>query len=91
MGPVIYEYYSGSEGAGMTHATPEDAMKYPGTVGKALMGIIHVCDEDGKELPIGNIGKIILRVIMNLLITRIKRKVKKRCMKTIRHGSLWEI
>ena len=58
MGPVIYEYYSGSEGAGMTHATPEDAMKYPGTVGKALMGIIHVCDEDGKELPIGNIGKI---------------------------------
>ncbi len=58
MGPVIYEYYSGSEGAGMTHATPEDAMKYPGTVGKALMGIIHVCDEDGKELPIGKIGKI---------------------------------
>jgi len=57
-GNIFFEYYSGSEGVGMTHAEPSDWKKYPGTVGKALMGIIHICDKDGVELPAGEIGKI---------------------------------
>lgn len=57
-GPVFYEYYSGSEGVGMTHARPEEWLKFPGTVGKPLMGTLHICDEDGTELSIGEIGKV---------------------------------
>ena len=55
-GPVIYEYYSGTEAVGSTHVGPEEWLKYPGTVGKSMGGPIHVCDEDGKELPVGETG-----------------------------------
>jgi fatty-acyl-CoA synthase len=58
LGPVIYEYYSGTEGVGMTHAEPQEWLKYPGTVGKPLMGVIHICDDNGEELPVGGVGKI---------------------------------
>jgi long-chain acyl-CoA synthetase len=57
-GNIFYEYYSGSEGIGMTHADPDQWLKFPGTVGKPLMGIIHICDDQGQEVPPGEIGKI---------------------------------
>ena len=57
-GPIIYEYYAGSEVNGFTHVTPEEWLAYPGTVGKPLLGIIHICDEDGRELPTGEQGII---------------------------------
>ena len=57
-GNIFYEYYSGSEGIGMTHANPDQWLKFPGTVGKPLIGILHICDEQGHEVPIGEIGKI---------------------------------
>ncbi len=55
-GPIIYEYYAGSEVNGFTHVTPEEWLAKPGTVGKPLLGIIHICDEDGHELPAGEQG-----------------------------------
>lgn len=57
-GPIIYEYYAGSEVNGFTHVTPEEWLQRPGTVGKTLMGAIHICDERGKELPVGESGII---------------------------------
>ncbi|MEQ9586685.1 MAG: acyl-CoA synthetase [Parvibaculaceae bacterium] len=57
-GDIIYEYYGGSEGNGLTHVTPQEWRKKPGTVGRAVMGKLHVCDEDGKELPCGEPGLI---------------------------------
>ncbi len=57
-GPIIYEYYAGSEVNGFTHVTPEEWLAHPGTVGKPLLGIIHICDEDGHELPTGEQGII---------------------------------
>ena len=36
-GPVIYEYYAASEGGG-TIVTPEEWLRYPGTVGRARPG-----------------------------------------------------
>jgi fatty-acyl-CoA synthase len=57
-GNIFYEYYSGSEGIGMTHANPDQWLKFPGTVGKPLIGVLHICDEQGSEVPIGEIGKI---------------------------------
>jgi fatty-acyl-CoA synthase len=57
-GPVIHEYYAGSEGNGMTVIGPEDWLAHPGSVGRAVHGIAHVCGEDGEELPRGEEGLI---------------------------------
>jgi acyl-CoA synthetase (AMP-forming)/AMP-acid ligase II len=57
-GPVIYEYYAGSEGNGFTQLNSEEWLGHKGSVGKALMGIIHICDDEGNELPIGEAGSV---------------------------------
>ena len=57
-GPIIYEYYAGSEGNGMTMVTSTDWLDHPGTVGKPIMGTPHICDEEGNELPPGEPGTI---------------------------------
>ncbi len=55
-GSIIYEYYGGTELNGFTHCTPEEWLSHPGTVGKALLGVIHICDEEGRELANGEPG-----------------------------------
>ena len=57
-GPIIHEYYAGSEGNGFCAVGPEDWLAHPGTVGKPVMGAIHVLDETGTELPQGETGQI---------------------------------
>jgi long-chain acyl-CoA synthetase len=57
-GPKIYEYYAGSEGNGFCAVGPEEWLQYPGTVGRALTAKVHICDEDGNELPSGEAGQI---------------------------------
>lgn len=57
-GPIIYEYYGGTELNGLTHCRPQEWLDHPGTVGKPILGILHVCDEDGNELPVGEPGLI---------------------------------
>lgn len=50
-GPIIIEYYAGSEGIGMTMIKSEDWLEHPGSVGRAIYGKLHVCDAEGNELP----------------------------------------
>ena len=57
-GPIIHEYYAGTEANGSTHVGPEEWLRHPGTVGKPLSGAIHICGEDGAELPPGQVGLI---------------------------------
>jgi len=57
-GDIIYEYYSGSEGVGITHVTPDEWRRKPGTVGKFVRGKVHICSEEGDELPAGQPGMI---------------------------------
>jgi acyl-CoA synthetase (AMP-forming)/AMP-acid ligase II len=57
-GPVIHEYYAGTEGNGFVYCSPTDWLAHPGTVGKPLLGVVHVCDDDGNELSAGEIGTI---------------------------------
>ncbi len=57
-GSIIYEYYAGSEVNGLTHVSPEAWLTRPGTVGNAVLGIIHICDEDGVELAVGEPGLV---------------------------------
>jgi fatty-acyl-CoA synthase len=57
-GPIIYEYYAGTELNGFVYCTPDDWLSHPGTVGRAVLGTIHICDELGAELPPGEPGTI---------------------------------
>lgn len=50
-GPVLKEYYAGTEGNGFTFISSEEWLTHPGSVGRALMGVIHICDENGNEVP----------------------------------------
>ena len=56
MGPIIFEYYGGSEGNGSTAITSEEWLQKPGSVGKATWGTIHICNDAGDELPAGEQG-----------------------------------
>ena len=57
-GPVIHEYYAGTEGNGFVYCNSEMWLQHPGTVGKAIQGIIHICDENGDEVPVGESGTV---------------------------------
>lgn len=50
-GPILLEYYSGSEGVGLTMIDSHEALAHPGSVGRARKGVLHVVDESGRELP----------------------------------------
>jgi acyl-CoA synthetase (AMP-forming)/AMP-acid ligase II len=58
LGPIVYEFYSGSEGSGFCAIGPEEWLAHPGSVGKSLMGEIHILDDDGNELPVGEEGQV---------------------------------
>ena len=55
-GPILYEYYGGTELNGFTHCGPQEWLAHPGTVGRSILGVIHVCADDGNELPNGEPG-----------------------------------
>ncbi len=50
-GPVIDEYYAGSEGNGFTAIKADEWLSHPGSVGRAIgQSTLHICDEDGNEV-----------------------------------------
>ncbi|KAA0233895.1 MAG: Long-chain-fatty-acid--CoA ligase [Acidimicrobiales bacterium] len=55
-GPILHEYYGGTEMNGLTYAGPEDWLAHPGTVGSPVFGKLHICAEGGEELPTGEVG-----------------------------------
>jgi long-chain acyl-CoA synthetase len=57
-GPIIYEYYAGSEGVGFTAIGPEEWLTHPGSVGRSMAGTVHILDDDEEELPQGVVGTI---------------------------------
>jgi long-chain acyl-CoA synthetase len=58
LGPIIHEYYAGTEGNGSCIIGPGDWLAHPGSVGRPLAGEVHILDEDGVELPSGEPGAI---------------------------------
>jgi len=57
-GPKIHEYYAGSEGNGFVYCNSEQWLSHPGTVGVAINATVHICGDDGAELPTGETGTI---------------------------------
>jgi acyl-CoA synthetase (AMP-forming)/AMP-acid ligase II len=60
-GPVLHEYYAGTEGNGLTYTNSQDWLEHPGTVGKALLGEVIILDDDGNEVPVGEEGGVYFR------------------------------
>jgi long-chain acyl-CoA synthetase len=58
-GPIVGEYYGGSEGGAWTYCTSEEWLAHPGTVGKPFRGVgIKILDQHLDELPPGTKGTV---------------------------------
>lgn len=58
-GPIIHEYYAGTESNGRTTITSEEWLEHKGSVGRASGCTIHILDEDTEEpVPTGEIGGV---------------------------------
>ncbi len=57
-GPIVHEYYSGTETCGITALSAAEWLSHPGSVGRAVLGEVHILDDDGHELPIGTPGNV---------------------------------
>jgi long-chain acyl-CoA synthetase len=61
LGPIVVEYYAATEGLG-TWVDSKTWLEHPGTVGRPMVpGLVKVADEDGKDLPAGEIGLVFLQ------------------------------
>jgi fatty-acyl-CoA synthase len=59
-GPIFLEYYSGSEGVGLSLINSQEAKLHPGSVGKVVKGVLHVVEgpEATTELSPGEVGML---------------------------------
>lgn len=58
-GPILDEYYASTERIGATRINSTEWLAHPGSVGRAAGdATLHICGEDGSELPVGQIGVI---------------------------------
>lgn len=50
-GPIINEYYAGTEGNGFCAINSEEWLAHKGSVGRSLTAKVMICDDDGEPLP----------------------------------------
>lgn len=60
-GPIVYEYYAATEAHGATFIDSHDWLAHPGSVGRAMLGEVVICDDDGNELSPGEQGTVWFR------------------------------
>jgi long-chain acyl-CoA synthetase len=59
LGPIIAEYYGGTETGPVVYCTSEEWLAHPGTVGRPIeQAVVKVLDAEGAELPTGESGEI---------------------------------
>ncbi len=58
-GPIVFEYYGGTEGNGLTMLNSAEWLAHKGSVGRATVGELKICDDEtGEELPQGQTGTV---------------------------------
>ncbi|WP_052074102.1 AMP-binding protein [Rhodococcoides fascians] len=57
-GPILFEYYSNTEGVGAASITSKDWLEHPGSVGRPTLGTPTILGPDGNPLPAGEVGAI---------------------------------
>lgn len=58
LGPRIVEFYGGSEGNSFFMIGTAEWLEHRGSVGRSMVGDVHICDDDGNELPVGEVGTV---------------------------------
>jgi fatty-acyl-CoA synthase len=82
-GPILLEYYSGSEGIGLTLIASNEALARPGSVGRARKGTLHIVDDSGAELPKGATGLVCFSGVAPFSYYKAQEKTAQR---TLAHG-----
>ena len=57
-GPILYEYYSGTEGNGQTAISSQEWLNHKGSVGQPILGEVKILGDDDEELPAGTTGRV---------------------------------
>lgn len=57
-GPILQEYYAGTEGIGACSISSEEWLSHKGSVGRATDGVAHILDENEEEVPPGVTGTV---------------------------------
>ncbi len=57
-GPILFEYYAGTEGNGLCAIASEEWLQHKGSVGRAMLGTIKILSEEENELPTREVGTI---------------------------------
>ena len=57
-GPVLHEYYAGTEGNGFVYCNSEMWLAHEGTVGTPIACTVHICDDEFEEVPVGESGTV---------------------------------
>lgn len=57
-GPVLHEYYAGTEGNGFCYISPADWLTHKGSVGRCILGELKICDDNGDEVPTRSEGVV---------------------------------
>jgi acyl-CoA synthetase (AMP-forming)/AMP-acid ligase II len=58
LGPVLFEYYAGTEGNGFCAIKSDEWLAHPGSVGRAMVGTVHIMDDEGVEQAAGETGNV---------------------------------
>jgi fatty-acyl-CoA synthase len=84
-GPILLEYYSGTEGVGLTLIDSTQALQKPGSVGRARKGVAHIVDTNGHELPPGQTGIVYFSGVKPFAYYKAPEKTEGRT-----HASGWQ-
>jgi long-chain acyl-CoA synthetase len=57
-GPIVHEYYSGTESCGITALNSHEWLRKPGSVGRAVLGTVKITDDCGDELAPNQVGNV---------------------------------
>jgi fatty-acyl-CoA synthase len=72
-GPIVDEYYASSEAIGSTLISAEEWLAHPGSVGKPMVGNVHILDEEATSCPRPG-GRDLLRVQYELRVPQRRRE-----------------
>ena len=58
LGPIVEEYYAGSEAVGSTFISSCEWLEHPGSVGRPAADMVHIVDDEGREVAAGETGHV---------------------------------